>query len=427
MTGTATIVPPSAVRGGTFRSLGNRNYRLYFIGQLVSVCGTWMQATAQAAYIQFVLGGKGRELGRLSLFTFLPILLIGMWAGAVTDRLDRRRLLIYMQGVLALIAAVQTAVVASGAARIWIFYALAACTGTANAFEMPARQTFVTQLVGPEDLPNAVGLNSSIFNSGRLIGPAIGGVLVNVVGYSWCFALNAASFGAILIGLVMMRASELYPSRRAARAKGQVREGIRHVRNVPVLATVLLLVAIFGTLSMNFQVFLPLMAKEVFRGGPRMVGLFQSMIGVGSLTGALLTARRSKASPIVIISSALVFGISFGAFALSRTAWLACVFLIPAGYGFISFLLACNTTLQLSSAPSMRGRVMALYSVMFAGSTPIGAPSVGWVADHVGERQSVLVGATGALVTGLLAAVAYRRGRLSVARPQPNGLNRDSQ
>ena len=241
-----------------FRSLSIRNYRLYFIGQLVSVCGTWMQSVAQATYVLFRLDGGGRQLGILSACTFLPILLFGLWAGAVVDRSDKRKLLIRAQSVMLVAALAQTVAILTGHATFPVLCGIAAVFGTANVFEMPGRQAFITELVGPEDIPNAVGLNSAIFNSGRIVGQGIGGVLIATLGYAWCFAINAGSYLAILTGLLMMRPTEFFAMTRARRAKGQIREGLAYVRSHPVLRTILSLVLIVGTFSLNFQVFVPL-------------------------------------------------------------------------------------------------------------------------------------------------------------------------
>jgi MFS family permease len=398
-------------RGSMFRSLSIRNYRLYFTGQLVSVCGTWMQSVAQATYVLFRLDGGGRELGILSACTFLPILMFGLWAGAVVDRSDKRKLLIRAQSVMLVAALGQTMAILTGHATFPVLCAIAAVFGTANAFEMPGRQAFITELVGPEDVPNAVGLNSAIFNSGRIVGQGIGGVLIATLGYAWCFAINAASYFAILIGLFLMRPGEFFAMTRAPRAKGQIREGLTYVKSHPVLRTILSLVLIVGTFSLNFQVFVPLLAKEVFHGGEGKVAFYQVLMGVGSLAGSLLAARRVAPSPRVLIGAACTFGGGLMAMALNPWEPATWALLCITGAGFITFMLTANATLQLSSDPARRGRVMALYAFVFAGTTPIGAPLVGWVADVFGPRHSVALGGT--------AAIAANRRGLVRADPRP--------
>ncbi len=412
----ASTVPTTRL-ATTFRSLRIRNYRLFFIGLLVSICGTWMQGTVQATYVLFRLGGGGRELGILTACTFLPVLTIGLWAGAVVDRVDKRKLLIRAQTVMMFAAILQTAAVATGRATFPVLCSIAAITGIANAFDLPGRQAFTSELVGPVDFSNAVGLNSAIFNSGRIVGQGLGGVLVTTVGYSWCFGINALSYLAIIVSLLMMRPHELFTMARAVKAKGQVREGLRYVASHPVLRSVLLLVLLVGTLSMNFQVYLPLLAKVVFRGKEHKVALFQVLMGVGSLAGSLHAAGRKTPSPRVLIVAVGAFGLSLAGLAISPWEPLTWVLLSATGAAFITFMLTCNATLQLSSDPDRRGRVMAVYGFTFAGTTPIGAPLVGWIADTYGARESIALGAAAALAACFGAYQANRRGLMTARRP----------
>ena len=420
---------PARIRTQTFRSLRIRNYRLFFTGQLISVCGTWMQSIAQGAYVLYKLHGGGGKLGILSACTFVPILTIGLWAGAVVDRGDKRKILIGAQSLMGIAAIAQTIVVLTNTVTFPLLCAIAFVFGIGNAFDMPARQAFVSEMVPPEELQNAVGLNSAIFNSGRVIGQALAGVLVSAVGYAWCFGINAVSFGAIIIGFLLMRTNELYPSRRVARAKGQIGDGLRYVRRTPVLRSVILLVLVVGTFSLNFQVFVPLLAKNVFHGKASKVALFQVVIGSGSLFGSILAARRAAPSGRLIVKASVVFSIGLFGMALSQWQWVTLVMLFVTGTGFITFMLTANATLQLTSDPAMRGRVMALYSFVFAGTTPIGAPFVGWVADRFGPRQSIAVGAVAGTITAGAALVALRRGLLNPGRggvadslPKPSGM-----
>lgn len=396
-------------RGDTFRSLRIRNYRLFFTGQLLSMCGTWMSSIAQTTYVLYRLNGKGRELGLLSAATFTPILLFSLWAGTIADRSDKRKLLLRIQIFFTLVASTQTVLVLTKHATVKSLCVIAFLMGCGNAMEMPTRQAFLTELVGVDDLPNAVGLNSALFNSGRVIGQAIGGVLVATIGYTSCFGLNAASFVAILVGLLMMRTVELHPMKRAVRAKGQIREGLVYVRQTPVLATVILLVFITGTLALNFQVFVPLLAKQVFHGGESKVAVFQVILGAGALNGSLLAAGRKRPNGYWIAGAAALFGVALGiagATTIEPVTWIG---LYLAGAGYITFMLTANSTLQLHSDPSRRGRVMALYSLVFAGTTPFGAPLVGWVADRWSTQASINVGAGAALFTAALAFAATKR------------------
>ncbi len=367
-----------------------------------------MSSIAQSTFILYRLDGQGRELGYLSAATFLPILLFTLWAGTIADRSDKRSMLIRIQIFFVIVSTVQTVLVLSGHATVVTLCGIAFLMGCGNAMEMPTRQAFLTELVGSEGLPNAVGLNSALFNSGRVIGQAIGGLLVSTVGYSWCFGLNAASFLAILIGLVMVRAVELHPMARAVRAKGQIRDGLRHVRDTPVLATVILLVFITGTLALNFQVFIPLLAKNVFHGGESKVATFQVILGVGALSGALMAAGRKRPDGYRISAAAAVFGLALAITAATTFEPLTGLGLFVTGASYITFMLSANATLQLHSDPSKRGRVMALYGLVFAGTTPFGAPLVGWVADRWGAQASINVGAFAALITAAIGFTATR-------------------
>ena len=329
-------------RGSTFRSLRFRNYRLFFIGQLLSMCGTWMSSIAQTTYVLYQLNGKGRQLGYLGAATFTPILLFSLWAGTIADRSDKRVLLLRIQIFYVVVGAAQTVLVFTGRATVASLCVTAFLMGCANALEMPTRQAFLTQLVGPAELPNAVGLNSALFNSGRVVGQALGGVLVTSVGYTACFGLNAASFGAILVGLWMMRPTEFHPMTRAVRGKGQIREGLRYVSETPVLATVILLVFITGTLALNFQVFVPLLAKDVFAGGESKVALFQVILGVGALTGALFAAGRKRPTGYWLAASAAGFGLSLMVSGATRIEPVTRLGLFCTGASYITFMLTAS-------------------------------------------------------------------------------------
>lgn len=411
-------------RQGTFSSLRHRNYRLFFIGQLVSVCGTWMQSIALATYLLYRLDGGGRELGILSACNFTPVLVFGLWAGAIVDRGNKRRILIAAQALMGVAAVALTAMVIFDVVTFPLLCAIAAVTGVGNAFDMPARQSFISEMVPPESLQNAVALSSAIFNGGRVVGQAVAGVLVSVFGYAWCFGINAASFGAIIIGLIAMHTAELRPVVPMARAKGQVADGLRHVRQTPVLRTVLLLVLVIGIFSLNFQVFVPLVAKNVFHGREGKVALFQVFLASGSLVGALLAARRSGPSGRLIVRSAIIFALSMSGLAVSNVEPVTWALLFIMGGAFMTLLNTVNATLQLSSDPALRGRVMSVYTLVLVGSTPVGAPLAGWVADRFGARTSIAIGAVAAAIVCGGAILALGRGLLNAGRVEPSPQRR---
>lgn len=387
-------------------SLAIPNYRRFFWGQLVSVSGTWVQSTAQAWLVLHDLHEGASSLGLLSGVTFLPIATFGLWAGVVADRIDRRRMVLCTQTWMALVAAVQAVIVLCGVARFWMVLCLAFALGFGNAFDIPARQAFLEQLVGREQLPNAVALNSAIFNGGRVVGPAVGGLLVAAVGTGWCFAINSASFFAVICGLSLVRTQELHPSQRAPRAKGQVREGMRYATRTPVLLSTLVLLAVVGTFTFNFQIVLPLLAKETFGGDARLVGLFSAVLGAGCLCTSLAVASRRGPTQRFLVGACTALGVAELLLAAAPSLLLAFAALALVGGAFISTTLTINATLQLASEPHMRGRVMAMYAFLFAGTTPVGGPLIGWISQH-GARWGAAVGGVAALVgAGLVPIIA---------------------
>ncbi len=411
---TAVAVPNAALP--TFASLKIRNYKLFFWGQLVSVSGTWLQGTGQAWLVLKELHGGAGALGLLSGLMMSPTLFFGLWAGVLADRYDRRKLVIATNTWAALMAAVLAVLVLSHSVRLWMVFVLAFLTGLANAVEMPTRQAFVSELVPTSHVQNAVGLNSATFNGGRVFGPAIAGLLILLVGTGWCFAINSASFVAVIIGLAAMRSSEMHTRPRAPRATGQIREGIRYAWGSPVLVSTLVLVLIVGLFTLNFQVFLPLMAKEIFGGGAGLVGVFSATQGAGALVASLAAARRATYTPELLAGCAAACGLALLGMAVAPFLWLELVFVAASGAGFIAMMLTANATLQLNSAPEKRGRVMALYVMMFGGTTPFGAPLLGFISDHFGARVGTAV-AGSAAVAAALALPAVRRAaeRRSVA------------
>jgi MFS family permease len=387
----------------TFRSLRVRNYRLYFFSQIVSMTGTWMQSVAQI-WLVLRLTHSGVALGVVTGLQFAPILLLGAWTGLLADRVDKRRLVIMTQTAAALLAIALGVLTALGVVELWMIYALAFGLGIATAIEIPARQSFVIEMVGEDDLVNAVGLNSTVFTAARVIGPAIAATLISTAGIEWCFWLNAASFVAVIIALTKMNADELQPAPRIPRAKGQVREGFRYVRSKPELMLALALMAVVGTLAFNFRVLLPLMATDVFGGGAGVYGTLSAIMGVGTVVGALAAAASARPTKKLLIGSAFAFGALIMGAAYAPSLVPEALVLVPLGAVSMIFIATCNSTLQLNSSDAMRGRVMALYSVLFLGTTPIGGPLVGWLAEVIGPRATF---ASTGLATVLAAVAAW--------------------
>jgi len=386
----------------TFRSLHTRNYRLYFTGQIISVSGTWMQSVALAWLVVHYLAPKsqrGVDLGFTLALQFLPMLFFGAWGGLIADRVDKRRLLVITQasaGGLALVLGllVRLGHGQAGDARLWEVYLLSLGLGVVNMFDNPARQTFVIEMVGRSDLPNAVSLNSIVMNGARVIGPAIGGVLIATVGLGVCFLANAASYVAVIVALMLMHRSDLLPAQRVARAKGQLREGVRYAWHTPNLRDPLILVFVVGLLAYNFTVILPLLAQGTFHGGAGTFALLTSLMAGGAVCGGLIVANRGKPNIHRLTGVGIAFGVMIAAVAASPTLVVACVLLVFMGGLSIAFIATANATIQLRVEPTMRGRVMALYAMGFLGTTPIGAPLVGWISQTSSPRVALLVGAT---------------------------------
>lgn len=409
--------------GGMFRSLRIRNYRLYAAGQVVSNTGTWMQRVAQDWLVLELAHGSGTALGITTGLQFLPMLLFGLWGGVIADRYPKRRVLVLTQismGVLALVLGLLTV---SGNAQVWHVYVLAFGLGVATVVDNPTRQSFVVEMVGRRDLPNAIALNSATFNGARLLGPAVAGVLIALIGTGPVFLVNAASFGAVLFSLWAMRADELHDAPAVKRAKGQLREGLRYVRGRRDLMLVLILIGFLAMFGMNFNTTVALVAKEVFHTDASAFGLASSMLALGALSGALLAARRvAKPRLRMLVGMGLVFGTLEAVTGLMPTYWLFLALLVPTGIAMMTITTAANATMQLGVAPEMRGRVMALYMLVFLGTNPLGAPAIGWLAEHFGARTSlVLGGVVSALAAVVVGAVAARgsavRPALRRARP----------
>ncbi len=405
----------------TFRSLRVRNYRAWFIGQTVSMSGTWMQTVAQG-WLVYSLTHNALYLGLTAALQFLPILVFGAYGGLISDRLDKRHVLMATQTLFMVQAFALFLVVATGVVQLWMVWVLALAMGSINVFDNPAKQSFAIDMVGPEDLTNAVGLNSVIVNSSRIVGPAVAGVLIWRFGLSWTFLLNAASFLAVLVALLAMRPAELHHVPRVRRGSGQVRAGLRYAWSVWELRVPLLMMAVMGTLSYNFTVTLPLFASDVFHRGGGTLGALTTAMGIGALAGALLVASRRRPSYRLLIIVSFVFGALALVVALAPTLPLTLVFLVPMGAAGVAFIALANSLLQLHSSGQMRGRVMALWAIVFLGSTPIGAPLTGLVAAHLGARAALGMGAVAALVAALGGALALRRIRREEGTEAAAGL-----
>ena len=399
----------------TFSSLRIRNYRLYFTAQLISVSGTWMQTVAQS-WLVLHLTGSGVDLGIVVGLQFLPMLVFGPVGGLVADRMNKRRLLYLTQAAGGVLALVLGVLVVSHQVQLWQVYVLAALLGLVNVFDNPARQTFIMEMVGRDDLPNAVSLNTVVMNASRVVGPAIGGVVITLVGLGVCFFINAASYMAVIIGLSMMRSAELHPTGTVERAKGQIREGFRYVWRTPSLRNTLIAVAVIGIFAYNFTVTLALLAKNTFHGGAGTYSILTACMGAGAVVGGLLAAHRARPTPRLLQVLALVFGGLLGAVALAPTLATAAVLIVFMGAASIGFIATANASLQLGAEPAMRGRVMALYAMAFLGTTPIGAPLVGAIAQWTSPRVSLLVGA---VATILSAGILMWRHQTGVRRNAP--------
>lgn len=402
----------------TFASLRNRNFRIFFTAQIVSVTGTWMQSIAQM-WLVLHLTGSGLALGITAALQFTPILLFGTWGGLLADRLDKRKLLMVTQSTAGLVALVLAGLTLGGVVQLWMVYVLALALGMVNVFDNPARQSFISEMVGKDQLINAVGLNSAVFTLARVIGPAIAGVLIALVGTGWCFLYNGLSYLPVVFALMLMRPSELHRGQPAGRARGQIRAGISYAWNRPELRFPLLLMLVVGTLAFNFSVLMPLMASFVFKSGASTFGLLMSFMGAGAFVGALVSANRARPSHRLLAFAGIAFGALLVGAALAPTLPIELVVLLPMGAAMITFQATANSLLQLNSDPAFRGRVMALYVMVFLGSTPIGGPIIGWVAEHFGARTGLGLGGVATFVASAVLLWALGRwhvGQLSRSR-----------
>ena len=403
---------PGKARRRTFSSLKIRNFRLFATGQVVSNTGTWMQRVAQDWLVLKLTHGSGTAVGIATGLQFAPMLLFSLWGGMLADRYPKRRVLMVTQASMGALALILGVLAVTGAVRPWHIYLLAFGLGLATVVDNPTRQSFAIEMVGREDLQNAIGLNSAAFNLARIVGPAVAGGVIALIGTSAAFFLNSLSYLTVILSLKLMRESELRPADRIARAKGQLREGLAYVRSRADLMLTMTLVFFIATFGMNFQVTTALMSRLVFHTGAGRFGLASAVFALGALIGALAAARRARTSMRLLLMTALAFGLLEAATGLMPYYWSFLVLLVPTGLAVISFTTLANSSVQLSVPADMRGRVMGIYMLVFLGGAPIGAPLTGWIAEQMGTRFSMIVGAAISVVATVTVGVlaARRRG-----------------
>jgi MFS family permease len=412
----------------TFRSLRVRNFRLFILGQIVSAGGTWMQSVA-APWLVLQLTGSGLALGFDTSLQFLPILLFGAWGGLIADRFDNRRVLLGAQLAFAVPAFALWVLDATGVVRVWMVYVLSFLSGCVTAVDMPTRQSFYLEMVGPDDLTNAMSLTTATFTGMRMIGPVIGGILIWAVGTAPVFLINGLSYLAVVAALLAMRVAELHPRERVAKGAGQIRAGIRYTWREPDLRLPMLTMAVVFLFSFNFSVLLTIFAVRDLGGTSKTLGWLWAAWGVGSLAGALyMASRATKPNPRRLALLAVAVGVVSVALAAAPSIPAAWIVLPPLGFAGIAFAITGNSTLQLTSAPEFRGRVMALYTLIFLGSTPIGALIAGWVAQYLDARTGFAAGGIIAAATGLCALAALaRRSTASEPAAVPSAAAADEQ
>ncbi|MEN8649316.1 MFS transporter [Streptomyces sp. 21So2-11] len=393
---------------GTFSSLKIRNYRLFATGAVVSNTGTWMSRITQD-WLVLDLTGSAAAVGITTALQFLPMLLFGLYGGVIADRYPKRLLLLFSQAALGLCGVALATLTLTGHVQVWHVYLIAFLLGMVTVIDNPARQSFVSEMVGPDQLRNAVSLNSANFQSARLIGPAVAGVLITTVGSGWSFMLNGLSFLAPIVGLLLMRTGELHKVERVQRGKGQLREGLHYVAGRPDLLWPIALVGFVGTFGFNFPIWLSAFADGVFHGGAGLYSFFNILMAAGSLAGALLSARRRSSRLRMLVAAAMAFGLLEIAASLSTSLWLFSLLLVPIGMIGLTVNITANTSVQMATDPPMRGRVMSLYMMVFVGGTPVGAPLLGWVTDTYGARIGFATGGLISLTAGLVIAIVLAR------------------
>jgi len=405
-------------RKNTFSSLSIRNYRLYFIGQGISQCGTWMQTIA-LGWLVLTLTGSGTQLGFVIALQFIPLLFASPWGGILVDRLNKRRILYWTQSIRAILSGLIALSVLSGAVEIWMVYLFAFLVGLIAVVDNPARQTFISDIVGNEHIKNAVSLNSTMVNLARAIGPSIGGVLIAGVGIGFCFLVDAISFVAVLFMLTQMRGPDIDRVPVVPQRRPRLLDGLRYIRSMPPIASTLIMMAVIGTFAYEFSTSLPILAQQTFLGNATAYAALTSSFGFGSAVGGLYAAGRHHISSRQLILFAALFGASMLLASVMPTLPFAMGALALVGFFSINMTSLANTTIQLESRPDMRGRVLSFWNMAIFGSTPIGSPIVGWVGEHIGARWSLAVGgATSVLAAALAARWLARRHSLPPVSPE---------
>jgi MFS family permease len=405
----------------TFASLGNHNYRRFFVGQSVSLIGTWMQSVAQS-WLVLQLTDSGTALGLVVAVQTLPVLLLAPYAGLIVDRANKRHVLLATQCMLASLAVVLGVLTLTHVIRLWMVIALAAGLGFANSVDNPARQAFIPEMVGADAVVNAVSLNSVMTNAARAIGPAIAGLLIVTVGIGDCFLLNAASFIAIILALVAMNPARLHPAQPAEHGPGQIMDGLRYVRHTPRLLIPLLMMALIGALSYEFQVVLPVLAQRTFRGDADAYGFLTATFGAGAVVGGLVVAGRRAPGLRAVVVAAGAFGLTLLAAAVAPSMAIELAAMSLVGAASVAFMSRGNSLLQLTAEESMRGRVMALWAVALIGTTPIGGPIIGYITEHASPRWGLATGGFAALIATSLALRA-RHHHAAPPSPAPPGAH----
>ncbi|TMM24191.1 MAG: MFS transporter [Actinobacteria bacterium] len=402
--------------GRTFASArGSRNFRLFLTGQFISAIGTWMTFTATSWLILTLTTGSGTALGINAALAFGPVLLLGPWGGVLADRFDKRRILTCTQGTAAVVSLTLATIVFTDVVSLWMVFALSLASGIVTSLDNPARQSFYVEMVGEGTLTNAVSLNSAAFTGARIIGPAAAGILIATVGMAICFLIDGISYLAVLTALLAMRSAEMHVQRRSTRERGHLAAGLRYVWETDALRRPLVVMAIVFTFVFEWQVLVPLLANRTFHAGPGAFGVLSAAAGLGSFVGAILAANRNSRPSMHGLGVWLVaVGVTMALVSVAPTLPVAIVLMVPIGFFAMSFMITGNTMLQLEAKPQARGRVMALYGVVFLGSTPIGAPLVGWLAGILGARLMFL--AAGALAVAVAVVVLGSRTGSRVTR-----------
>lgn len=394
----------------TFASLVIHNYRLFFIGQSISMSGTWMQTVAQGLLV-LKLTGSGTDLGLVTALQSLPVLFFGAWGGVIADRFPKRQILYATQAISGIASLLVGGLVLTNTVELWMVYLISALLGMVKVFDNPARQTFIREMVGNDHLTNAVSLNSMMVNLARVIGPTLAGIIVATVGLGLCFILDGLSYAVVIATIVMMRGSELHPAKLVARTKGQLADGFRYAWSEPLIRNTLIMMAIIGTFTYEFTVTLPLLAEFTFDMGSSGYAALTASMGIGAVIGGLYTASRKRSTPLMLVLSALGFGLAVLLTSVTPTFTLAVVGMLLIGFFSINFTSIGNVTIQLASSAGMQGRVMALWSIAFLGTTPIGGPIMGAIGEHMGARLALGIGGVAALIAAGVGMLAIRHDR----------------